>query len=218
MPWTIQSMEFSRPEYQSGQLFPSPGDLPNPGIKSRSPALQIFFLPAEPQGKPKNTGVASLSLFQRIFLTQELTWDLWHCGWILYQLSYQGSPIGKIRYTLLWKHVHICMAESLCCSPETIITLLIGYTLMQNKQLKVKNKNKKRYNNYFKTNPKYKQRVPCKEGNRVGELHSLAPAGIFESSWKFVLESSMQTKGSGRGFSWTILFIRGADIWQGKSL
>ena len=32
--------------------IPSPGDLPNPGIKSRSLALQVDFLPAEPQGKP----------------------------------------------------------------------------------------------------------------------------------------------------------------------
>ena len=39
-PWTIQSMEFSRPEYWSGQLFPSPGDLPSPGTEPRSPALQ----------------------------------------------------------------------------------------------------------------------------------------------------------------------------------
>ena len=39
-PWTIQSMEFSRPEYWSGYPFPSPGDLPNPGIEPRSPALQ----------------------------------------------------------------------------------------------------------------------------------------------------------------------------------
>ena len=38
--WTIQSMEFCRPEYRSGQPLPSPGDLPNPGIKPRSPALQ----------------------------------------------------------------------------------------------------------------------------------------------------------------------------------
>ena len=36
--------------------FPSPGDLPNPGIKARSPALQADSLPAEPQGKPQNTG------------------------------------------------------------------------------------------------------------------------------------------------------------------
>ena len=37
--------------------FPSPGDLPNPGIKPRSSTLQADSLPAEPQGKPKNTYV-----------------------------------------------------------------------------------------------------------------------------------------------------------------
>ena len=58
-------MEFSRPEYWSGQPFPSPGDLPNPGIEPSSPALQVNYLLAEPQGKPKNTGVGSLSLLQR---------------------------------------------------------------------------------------------------------------------------------------------------------
>ena len=45
-------MEFSRPEYWSGQPFPSLGDLLNPGIKPRSPALQVDSLPAEPQGSP----------------------------------------------------------------------------------------------------------------------------------------------------------------------
>ena len=55
-PFTIQSMEFSRPEYWSGEPFPSPGDLPNPGIKPKSPALQVDSLLAKPQGKPKNTG------------------------------------------------------------------------------------------------------------------------------------------------------------------
>ena len=53
---------FSRQEYWSGLPFPSPGDLPNPGIEPRSPTLQVDSLPAEPQGKPKNTGVGSLSL------------------------------------------------------------------------------------------------------------------------------------------------------------
>ena len=51
-PWTTQSMGFSRPEYWSGQPFPSPGDLPNPGIELGSPALQADSLPAEPPGKP----------------------------------------------------------------------------------------------------------------------------------------------------------------------
>ena len=45
-------MEFSRPEYWSGLPFPSPVDLPNPGIEPRSPTLQADSLPDEPQGKP----------------------------------------------------------------------------------------------------------------------------------------------------------------------
>ena len=56
-PWTVAlqaplSMKFSRQEYWSGLPFPSPGDLPDPGIKSRSPALQADTLPSELQGKP----------------------------------------------------------------------------------------------------------------------------------------------------------------------
>ena len=43
------SMEFSRPEHWSGLPYPSPGDLPNPGIEPRSPALQADSLPTEPQ-------------------------------------------------------------------------------------------------------------------------------------------------------------------------
>ena len=47
------AMEFSGPEYWSGEPFPSPGDLPNPGIEPRSPSLPADSLPAEPQGKPR---------------------------------------------------------------------------------------------------------------------------------------------------------------------
>ena len=88
-------MGFSRPECMSGQPFPSPGDLPNPGIQPRSPALQTDWLPTEPQGKPKNTGVGSLSLLQWVFLTQELNWGLLNLRWILYQLSSQGDTVYK---------------------------------------------------------------------------------------------------------------------------
>ena len=162
-------MEFSRPEYWSGEPVPSPGDLRNPGIQPRSPAMQadslplshkgspstprtavissvkvkllvtqscltlcgsvdcspsgssvpgillarilewvavpfpkVFSqprnltqvsqiagdsLPAEPQGKPKNTGVHSLSLLQGIASTQESNRGLLHYRQILYQLS-----------------------------------------------------------------------------------------------------------------------------------
>ena len=46
------SMELSRQEHWSGWPVPSPGDLPNPGIECRSPALQADSLPTEPLGKP----------------------------------------------------------------------------------------------------------------------------------------------------------------------
>ena len=89
------SMGYSRQEYWSGLPFPSPEDLPDPGMEPGSPALLAGSLPAEPQGKPKNTGMDSLSLLQGIFLIQESNLGLLDCRWILYQLSYQGSPTSK---------------------------------------------------------------------------------------------------------------------------
>ena len=55
-PWIVAhqaslSMGFSRQEYWSGLPFPSPGDLPNPEVKPRSPALQADSLPSEPVNK-----------------------------------------------------------------------------------------------------------------------------------------------------------------------
>ena len=54
--WTVAHqasppMGFSRQEYWSGLPFPSPGDLPNPGIEPRSPALEADTLTSEPPGK-----------------------------------------------------------------------------------------------------------------------------------------------------------------------
>ena len=78
----------------------------------------------------QNTGVGSLSLFQWIFPIQELNWGLLHCRWILYQLSYQGSPIGSrggcFLLALLLLPIHLppppsCMCAQSCdpmdCSP-----------------------------------------------------------------------------------------------------
>ena len=70
-----------------------------PRDRTQVSALQANYLPAEPQGKPKNTGVGSLSLLQWIFLTQEPNRGLLHCRQILYQLRYQGSP-----HDLLFSH------------------------------------------------------------------------------------------------------------------
>ena len=132
------------PDYpwnSSGQnIFPSPGDHPNPGIEPRSPPLQLNSLPAEPQGKPKNIGVGSLSLLQEMFPTQESNQGLLHCRQILYQLSYQGSPhkIIKLRQSfdltcimltdlprkdisiVIWNLVPSCLHEEMIRTVNTL--------------------------------------------------------------------------------------------------
>ena len=102
-----------------GGLSFSRGSL-QPRDRTQISRIAGYSLPAEPQGKPKNTGVGSLSLLQQIFLTQESNWCLLHCRRILYQLSYQGSAVyvqGKhnifglgtghsFRYPLgVWEHI-----------------------------------------------------------------------------------------------------------------
>ena len=82
--------------------FPYPGDLPNPGIELRSPALQADSLPYKPAGKPKNTGVNSHFLLQGIFPTQGLNSGLLHYRRILYQLRYQGSPQLHVCYLFIY--------------------------------------------------------------------------------------------------------------------
>ena len=74
-------------------VFPFSRDLSNPGVEFRSPALQANSLPAEPQGKLKNTGVGSLSLFQQIFPTQESNPGLPHSRQALYGLSHKSANI-----------------------------------------------------------------------------------------------------------------------------
>ena len=101
-PWTVPcqaplSMGVSRQEFWSGLSCPSLGDLPNPGIEPRSPALQVDSLPSKSPGKPMNTTVGSLSLLQEIFPTQEWNQGLLHSRRILYQLTYRGSPFSVLE-------------------------------------------------------------------------------------------------------------------------
>ena len=107
------------------------------------PTLQADSLPAEPPGKPKNTGVGSLSLLKRIFLTQESNRGLLHCRQVLYQLSYQGN--GKPpQYSCLensmdrgawWATVHgvARVRHNLPTKPPTHCFLLIISTLQMRK-------------------------------------------------------------------------------------
>ena len=92
-PWTVayqalRSMGFSRQEYWSGLPFPSPGDLPNPGIEPVSPALQTDALPSELLGKPLvkrgwghlSTGTAPgiNSIIVILQAETETTWEFEH--------------------------------------------------------------------------------------------------------------------------------------------
>ena len=113
-------MEFSRPEYWSGLPFPPPGDLPNPGIKPRSPSSKADSLPAEPQEKSRNTGVGSLALLQGIFLTQESNQGFLHCRWILYQKYTIGLCLGvkswemSMSFECLGVMVHVKCLVDVC--------------------------------------------------------------------------------------------------------
>ena len=104
-------MGFSRQEYWSGLPCPPPGDLLNPGIEFMSPTLQADSLLSEPPGKLKNTGMGSLPFSSRIFLTQESNQGLLHCRWILYQLSYQGSPRTTSKVPFSW-YLHLPRAST----------------------------------------------------------------------------------------------------------
>ena len=100
-PWTVAyqappSMEFSRQEYWSGLPFPSAGNLPNPGIKPTSLTLQVILYQLIHQESPRKLEWVGYPFFQHIFLTQESNWDLMHCRYILYQLSYQGCPNSSV--------------------------------------------------------------------------------------------------------------------------
>ena len=85
-PWTVAhqaplSTGFSRPEYWSGLPFPSPGDLPNPGIEPMSPAfpaLASIFSTTEPPGKPQIGAYPWNILSQETFSVTHLPLNLEH--------------------------------------------------------------------------------------------------------------------------------------------
>ena len=74
-PWTVPrqappSMEFSRQKYWSGLQFPSPGDVPDPGIKPVSPALAGRFFTTEPPGKPITPDLNKLNRIESEFVLE----------------------------------------------------------------------------------------------------------------------------------------------------
>ena len=92
-PWTVAcqallSMGFSRQEYWSGLPFPPPGNLPNPGIKPRSLALQADSLPTEPSGKLIELGRITLQILK-------------HLRWLTFRDS-PGGPAVKTSPSNAW--------------------------------------------------------------------------------------------------------------------
>ena len=97
------------------EWVPFQGDLPNPGMEPRSPTLQADSLPAEPPGKPKNTGVGSLSLLQGISPTQGLL----PCRRILYQLRDTQLPATACDNSTRGK----------CCHPGKLVCAVVSRDL-----------------------------------------------------------------------------------------
>ena len=98
-------MGFSRQEYWSGLPFPSPGDLPDPGIKPRSSALQADALPSEPPGKPKETIKLSSTVAVPFHIPAMLKSS--HCSIFL--------SVFRVVSVLDLVHSNRYLVESHCC-------------------------------------------------------------------------------------------------------
>ena len=115
-PWTVAhqallSIGLSRREYWSGLPFPSPGDLPDPGIKPRSPALQAGSLPAELPGKP--LFIVYFWDFPLIFWTQLTGAKLQPCEWA--NAIANSNDLGtSVRLSFLgsFTYIHCLLKES----------------------------------------------------------------------------------------------------------
>ena len=101
-PWTAihqvpLSMRYSRQGYWSGLPFPSPGDLPNPGIEPGSSALQANSLPAELQGK-----ITHLFIHSIVDRDVSILWLLgWELLWTLLCVSFGVHMCAFALYSLI---------------------------------------------------------------------------------------------------------------------
>ena len=131
---------------QSAPLCPAPTPSSQPRERTQVSCI-TGRLPAEPQGKPKNTGVGSLFLLLQIFPTQELNWSLLHCRQNPYQLSYQGFHGLSIYYNFQVMHHSLYMlgvyvnkhllfsAVLFICSESSLLKWLPSYWICCRAQL-----------------------------------------------------------------------------------
>ena len=107
-------MGFSRQEYWSGLPFPSPDDLPNPGIEPGSPALQADTLPSEPPGKPLEEGINTTKLLLKVALS------IWIVKVPCWYISYKqhgdvASPMGEEWSVIFSAFLGSVMKPSILC-------------------------------------------------------------------------------------------------------
>ena len=93
--------------------MPSSRESSQPRDQTQVSSITVDSFPSEPPGKPKNTGVGSLSLFQGNFLTQEQNWGLLHCMYM--------HCISQLLYFLISNSSHDFY--SFKCSPIILATL-----------------------------------------------------------------------------------------------
>ena len=126
-PWTVAhqappSVEFSRQEYWSGLPFPSPEDLPNPGIEPRSLALQADALPSEPPGKPLNGCRILLKVdFKPEWLLLFQVDDRWRIvgGWMEQQTKGGGGRRSEKTHNHRQKH-HLRVWSKTCTEKKLV--------------------------------------------------------------------------------------------------
>ena len=104
-PWTVayqapQSVGFSRQECWSRLPFPSPGDLPDPGIEPGSPALQADTLPSKPPGKPSKITVWLENKKEQSRQRKGLEWQA-KCNEKSFELVIENISIELRTVTLL---------------------------------------------------------------------------------------------------------------------
>ena len=126
-PWTVGrqaplSMGFSRQEYWSGLPCPPPGDLPHPGIKPGSPALQADALSSEPPAKPGNEKYLKVTGLKSIFPPQSHPRQLFQ----LYFPSGLTCPSSGLKAAHLssTRKVDSCLPSRFLCFPNTVPALL----------------------------------------------------------------------------------------------
>ena len=128
IPWTVAyqappSMGFSRQECWSGLPFPSPGDLPNPGIKPGSPTLQADALPSEPPGNEDNGDLQKVLCmhchtqhsrrYSRPLPTHTSTGD----SWTLTGKSRSVSCGLNVPFSWVLVHTRFCLCPPSLVSP-----------------------------------------------------------------------------------------------------